>query len=268
MRPDIIQVTFVVQLALITVYLLLALVRAQRLRRDATPPSDHSPQPVGLQWSSPEGVTRVTNGVGDNDIAEARALKADCDRLARSLEKMRAEHAAEEEHFRARRREALLEMHEHRRITAELGEIEPKLQERVDGLRAQVEHLEHRRVALAAEVSASLRTSAALRDRAILAQRELASLRLDRERVGRRIRSDGQRLRDLARRRAVLRAETEELAALLELLQKLADQPRTLTFLSDGELREAAARRAAPVDGSAVTANVAAEAATRIRPAG
>jgi hypothetical protein len=92
-------------------------------------------------------------------------------------------------------------------------------------------------VALADEVDASIRTSTVLRDRTVAAHRDLASLRFDRERVARRIRSSGQRLLDLERRRSVLRAETEELEALLELLQRLADQPGSLTFLSDGELR-------------------------------
>jgi hypothetical protein len=43
------------------------------------------------------------------------------------------------------------------------------------------------------------------------------------------------------RRRSLLRAETEELSALLELLQQLAGAPVTLTGLSDGELRDRAA---------------------------
>jgi hypothetical protein len=253
MRSGLVQTTFVVQLVAVTVFFLLAAARSRRLGRA------HFPAP-----SRPVPASGPEQTIGP-DTAALERLEQECARLTQSLDLLRAAHAEEEAGLRVRRRAALLEMHEHRRITAELRAEEPKLQGRVQELRAEVEHLEHRRTALAAEISASTRTSVALRDRAVLAQRELASLRLDRERVGRRIRSDGQRLRDLARRRSVLRAETEELAALLELLQRLADQPTTLTFLSDGELRTGPTRRPGAVSGTVAGVPWASVAAERTR---
>jgi len=241
MRWGVVQTTFVVQLLFVTGFFLLAALRTRRTRRSAV--LEPTPTPI------PTRATRAARIDGppvatEPEEARLERLVEECARLTRELELQRAAHADEEVSFRTRRREALMEMQEHRRVSAALAAEEPQLQGRVKELRAEVEHLEHRRSALTDEIAASAQTSSALRDRTALAQRELASLHLDRQRVGRRIRSDGQRLRDLSLRRDLVRAETEELAALLDLLQQLSGQPETLTSLSDGELRGGPALRA------------------------
>jgi hypothetical protein len=243
MRWGVVQTTFVVQLLFVTGFFLLAALRTRRTRRSAV--LEPTPIPTPTPTRAPRGA-RIDGPPVAAEPEEARLerLTEECARLTRDLELLRAAHADEEVSLRTRRREALMEMQEHRRVSATLGAEEPHLQGRVKELRAEVEHLEHRRSALADEIAASAQTSSALRDRTALAQRELASLHLDRERVGRRIRSDGQRLRDLSLRRDLVRAETEELAALLDLLQQLSGQPETLTSLSDGELRGGPAVRA------------------------
>jgi predicted nucleic acid-binding Zn-ribbon protein len=232
-----VHATFVVQLALVTAFFLLAAVRTRRIRRS------------GVSEVTPTVMPRRARSDGPSvpdepEEARLERLAEERERLTRDLERLRAAHADEEASFRTRRREALLEMQEYRRISAALGAELPGLQDRMKELRAEVEHLEHRRSALADEIVASAQTSSALRDRTALAQRELASLHVDRERVARRIRSDGQRLRDLSQRRELVRAENEELSALLDLLQQLSGQPGTLTSLSDGELRGGRAVRA------------------------
>lgn len=250
------QMLLVGQVVLVTLFLLSASVRARRQLRSPRANSAEAGTPITAE-RTPErrgSLSRPTPRAARSDARDEEAAlsssigahKEELASLAHALAQLRAAHAEEESHFRMRRREALLEMQDHRRITAGLCAEEPQLRSRVEQLRSDLEHLEHRRTALAAEIAASVETSKALRDRTLLAQRELASVRLDRERVGRRIRSDGERLRDLARRRAVLRAETQELNALLEMLQRLADQPESLTLLTDGELRN---RRAARADG-------------------
>lgn len=239
MYPGVVLVTFVAQLLLVSAFLLLA-VRRARTSRTSTLPGRARVEPHPLR-AARRGVRPGRDATIDSCVRGAHdelALLADeRDRLEREAELLRAEHAREESHFRRRRREVLLEMHEQRRITTALRAEELPLREHVRNLRAEVDHLEHRSVSLAEEVAASIEKSAALRQRIIVSQRELASRRLDRERVERRIRSAAELLRDLARRRALLRAETEELAALLELLQQLSGQTQTLTSLSDGELR-------------------------------
>jgi predicted RNase H-like nuclease (RuvC/YqgF family) len=230
MRSGVVQMAFIVQLVLVTGFFLRAGLRTRRIRPSAVPTAIVTATPPRARIDGPSVVAEPKQ-------ARIERLAEECARLTRDLELLRAARAAEEASFRARRLEALMEMQEHRRVSAVLGAEEPQLQGRVKELRAEVEHLEHRRSALAAEIAASAQTSSALRDRTALAQRELTSLHLDRERVGRRIRSDGQRLRDLTLRRELVRAETEELAALLELLQQLSGQPGTLTSLSDGEIR-------------------------------
>ena len=244
------QILLVGQVVLVTLFLLAALVRARRQRQAPLPSAEasdsaHAPVRGGILLPPPSRAAQ--SPTGDATVAPGGAvgeLEAELARLAGDLAQLRAAHAEEEAHFRMRRREALLEMQDYRRITSGLSAEEPQLRSRVEQLRADLGHLEHRRSALAAEIAASVETSKVLRDRTLLAQRELASLCLDRERVARRIRSDGERLRDLARRRAVLRAETQELNALLEMLQRLADQPESLTALTDGEVRSSRSARA------------------------
>jgi chromosome segregation ATPase len=246
MYPGVVLVTFVAQLLLVSAFLLLA-VRRARTSRTSTLPGRARVEPHPLR-AARRGVRPDRDATIDSRVRgahdELALLAEERERLVRELELLRAEHAKEESHFRRRRREVLLEMHEHRRITTGLRAEELPLREHVRNLRAEVDHLEHRSVSLAEEVAASIEKSAALRQRIIVSQRELTSRRLDRERVERRIRSAAEHLRDLARRRALLRAETEELAALLELLQQLSGQPETLTALSDGELRRAPTSRA------------------------
>jgi hypothetical protein len=243
MRWGVVQTTFVVQLLLVTGFFLLAALRTRRTRRSAVPETTPTPTPTPTRATRAPGIEGPPVAA-EPEEARLERLARECARLTRDLELLRAAHADEEADSRTRRREALLEMQDHRRVSAALGAEEPRLQDRVRELRAEVEHLEHRRSALADEITASAQTSSALRDRTVLAQRELASLHLDRERVGRRIRSDGQRLRDLSLRRELVRAETEELAALLDLLQQLSGQPATLTSVSDGEQHSGPAVRA------------------------
>jgi len=255
-RASAVHVALVAQSVIVTLFLLSAMLRTRRLRQQQGPSS--SVQGRARSGSRPihDGhppVAPAAAPISSVDVASleenAARLTAECERLTRQLDLIRVAHAEEEADFRARRRAALLEMLEYRRVAAELGAEEPHLRDRVAPLSADVDHLEHRRTALAAEIDASTRTSTAVRERAAFAKRELASLRRDRERVERRIRSGIQRLQDLARRRELLRAETEELTALLDLLQQLADQPRSLTRLSDGELRDGSIP-VAPVDGA------------------
>jgi hypothetical protein len=243
-RASAVHVVFVAQSVIVTLFLLSAMLRTSRLRQQRgssssvhgrarsgsrTIQNGHPPVAPAAAPSSSVDVASLEEG--------AARLTAECERLTRELDLLRVAHAEEVADFRARRRTALLEMLEYRRVAAELGAEEPHLRDRVARLNADVDHLERRRTPLAAEIDASIRTSTALREQTAFTRRELASLRRDRERVERRIRSEGQRLQDFARRRELLRAETEELAALLYLLQQLADQPRSLTRLSDGELR-------------------------------
>jgi len=246
MYPGVVQVTFLVQLVLVSAFFLVAALRVRRSRTlPRSEPLDGPGHQQRASWSgSHGGPARRIEADATQPEDELALLDTERDRLVGELERLRAAHAQEESLFRERRREVLLEMHEHRRIAADLCAEEPHLQEHVRSLRAEVDHLEHRRVSLAAEVEASIEKSSALRQRIVLAQRELAARRLDRERVERRIRSEAERLRDLAQRRNLLRAETAELAALLDLLQQLSGQSGTLTFLSDGELRPARASRA------------------------
>jgi len=247
-HAGLLQTAFFAQLVFVTGFFLLAAARTRRLDRTG---ADVDPRDAVSRDEHRRDAPARSRFLGRAALAgEAPAeyetlvrLDEERARLTRGIEALRAAHAEEEQSFRARRRDVMLELHEHRRILSQLSDEKPQLQERVERLRAEVEHLEHRRSSLTDEIDASIRTSTALRDRAVLAKREIATLRLDRERVERRIRSNGQRLRDLAQRGDVLRAETAELSALLDLLQQLADQPTTLTFLSDGSLREDATGR-------------------------
>jgi len=251
----ILQATFIAQSAFVTVFLLLALIRAGRSRSErATTRATTVARQVGPHLVAKVDAPASLHGVNvevDVELEALASLEAERQRLTAALSNLRAAHIEEEASFRARRREALLELHEHRRLTAELVAVEPDLPHRVADLRLEVEHLEDRRGALGSEVRASVRTSAALRDRAAHVQREIASLRLDRDRLGQRLHTDSERLRDLAHRRTVLEAESSELTALLEMLQQLADQPQSLTYLSDGEFRSESRARGGDRSGSA-----------------
>jgi chromosome segregation ATPase len=241
MYPGVAQVSFIVQLLLVSTFFLLAVLRVRSPgtpARPARPRVDRHPLRAARRAARRDRDASTDAGVRRSE-EELALLAEERDRIARELELLRAEHAQEESHFRRRRREVLLEMHEYRRITTGLRAEEPHLQEHVQSLRAEVDHLEHRCVSLAAEVDASIAKSAALHERIGTSKRLLDSRHLDRERVERRIGIETAFLRDLARRRAVLRAETDELMALLDLLQQLSGQPATLTSLSDGGLRAA-----------------------------
>jgi len=241
MDSQIVQIAFVVQFAVVSAVLLSALIRAQRSRPAPADGSLAGLAGAQLRLRRPVRGRPATGSmsavVTETDEAELAALRAERAALQGQIDRIRAAQAEEELSFRARRREALLELYDHRQRSTELSKELPPLEDLACRLRAEVEHLEHRRTALLAEVSASGRTSVVLRERAANVRREIASLRIDRDRLGQRLHRDGERLRDLARRRAVLQAESEELMALLDLLQRLADQPESLTHLSDGELR-------------------------------
>jgi len=236
-----VQVMFLIQVLVITGSLFWAAGRTRRLRRAARA-SAGRPRRREHDGAAPTAHTAyaapTTASATDTPlIALDAALDEERERITRDLALLRAAHAEEESEFRARRRAALLEMQEYRRVSAALRPEQMKVEVHVRELQADVEHLEHRRTALADEVAASVERSRALRDRTVLARQELAALHLDRERVTRRIRTSKQQLRDLTHRRELLRAETEELSALLEMLQQLTGQSRTLTALSDSEMR-------------------------------
>jgi antitoxin component HigA of HigAB toxin-antitoxin module len=267
MSGGLLQAAFALQLVLVSGSFLLAWARARSLREaDAAQglgaPGLGAPGLGTSQHASRVVTERALVDVLDHvpqlrQLQQLQHLEQERARLTHELELLRAAHADEESEFRARRRAALLEMQSHRQVTAELSAEEPGLSRRVQALRAEVEHFERRRAALSEEIVASTRTSAALNERASLARQELASIGRDRERVRRRILSDGQQLRDLAHRRALLGAETVEMAALLELYQQLADQPYALTFLSDGDPSSGAVPPGRAIEGrpAAVTAD-------------
>ena len=175
---------------------------------------------------------------GSTEAAELADLEMQRSRLLSDLERLRAAHTREEADFRARRREVTLELHERRRISTELATAEPQLRDRVAALRTEVEHLERRQPELSAEISASTRSSFVVRERLGIARRELEELHKDRERVGTRLETELQRLRDLACRRELLLAETEELAMLARHLQGVDARTHLLSQVTDGDLRD------------------------------
>jgi chromosome segregation ATPase len=217
-----VEIALAVQLTLVGLFLLRAVARSLRLRQST---------PVQAA-SHAAGDPSHHEGSASDDAAVAQA--------AEELTAMRRKHAETEASFAARRRAALLEMRDHQRRTADLAAEERDLEERVTELRTEVRHFEQRHVALTAEIRAALESSELLRERTATGRRQLEKVQADRARVRARFIGDTERLRDLVRRRELLRAETEELSELLELLQKLAGEPITLTGLSDGELRERA----------------------------
>jgi chromosome segregation ATPase len=227
-----VEIALAVQLTLVGLFLLRAVARSLRLRR-GTPAQAAS-------HSAADPSHHEASASGDAAVAQA----------AEALAELRRRHAEAEASFSARRRAALLEMRDHQRRTVDLAAEERDLEEHVSELRTDVRHFEHRHVALTAEIRAALESSELLRDRTATARRDLERVQADRARVRARFIGDTERLRDLVRRRELLRAETEELSELLELLQKLAGEPVTLTGLSDGELRARASEALESVDRS------------------
>jgi len=218
-----VEIALAVQLTLVGLFLLRAVARSLHLRRTA---------------ALHEAVHGVTQGLAHADSASS---DPSVEHATEVLAALRREHAAAEEEFSARRRAALLEMRDHQRRTAELAAEERELEEHVLELRTEVRHFEQRHVALTAEIRAALESSELLRDRSATARRQLGEIQAESARLRTRFAEDADRLRDLTRRRTLLRAETEELSELLELLQQLAGEPVTMTGLTDGELRERAA---------------------------
>lgn len=217
-----VEIALAAQVTLVGLFLLRAVARSLRLRRNALARTTAHP---------------ATSAAHERTEPDGEAVQ----RAAVELAALRRTQAEAEASFSARRRTALLELREHQRRTADLAAQERDLEEHVSELRTEVRHFEQRHVALTAEIRAALESSALLRDRSATARRELEATQADRVRIHARVVEDTERLRDLMRRRSLLRAETEELSALLELLQQLAGAPVTLTGLSDGELRDRAA---------------------------
>lgn len=231
-----VEIAFAVQLTLVGLFLLRAVARSLRLRRSTpTRAASHSS-------GGPSHHPSHHEASASDDAAGAQA--------AEELAALRRMHAEAEASFSSRRRAALLEMRDHQRRTVDLAAEERDLLEHVTELRTEVRHFEQRHVALTAEIRAALESSELLRDRTAIARRQLEKVQAARARVRARFIGDTERLRDLVRRRALLRAETEELSELLELLQKLVGEPITLTGLSDGELRERASEALEGVDRS------------------
>lgn len=242
----VLDVVFVVQ------FLLVSLIFLRAFTRSRVPGPDRSQRLTPLLAPPRSTPRRSTPRGGKHDdgnddlLAAASALQSELEaqrrQLASEAESARSARTNEEAAFRARRREVLLDLHEHRRVANELKAAEPALRGRIEALRTELEHLDRRRPELTVEIHASTRTSRILRERVMHANRELTELRKDSERVRERLEADTERLVDLARRRALLRAETEELAALARTLQEATDTPQLLGMVTDGELRGSAAR--------------------------
>lgn len=231
---DFLQVVLAVQLMVVTALFLSA------LRRSATqsrrPASDPVPR-AGLALHPT--AQRQTDAIEQPAWAEGLVhLEEQRSRLLAELTRMRASQVEEERVFRARRREVVLDLHEHRRIATALTAAEPELRARIAELHAEVEHLERRQPELEAEIRASTRSSIVLHGRVGVARRELDELQKDRARIASRVDEEMQRLRDLARRRVLLLAETEELATIARGLQRVNGGTRLLSQLTDGELRD------------------------------
>jgi hypothetical protein len=235
---ELIPVALAVQVAFVSVLLLHALRRSVAQSRSKTSPAPPSSRRRPPHTARTTGVADRSAAHGSTEAAELADLELQRSRLLSDLERLRAAHTREEADFRARRREVTLELHERRRISTELAAAEPQLRDRVAALRTEVEHLERRRPELSAEIDASKRSSNVLRERVVIARRELEELRKDRERVGTRLETELQRLRDLVCRRDLLLAETEELAMLARHLQGVDGRTHLLSQVTDGDLRD------------------------------
>lgn len=235
---EFIQVALAVQVAFVSVLLLHALRRSVAQSRSRTSPAPTSSRRRPSNPARTADVADRSAAHGSTEAGELADLEMQRSRLLSDLERLRAANTREEADFRARRREVTLELHERRRISTELATAEPQLRDRVAALRTEVEHLERRRPELSAEIDASNRSSNVLRERVVIARRELEELHKDRERVGTRLETELQRLRDLACRRELLLAETEELAMLARHLQGVDGRTHLLSQVTDGDLRD------------------------------
>jgi hypothetical protein len=242
MDEGLLRLALVVQFFVVALFLFRALLQS-RAMRPSVPATAGSAIAVGAARRESPATRRAQEEQRD----ALAALVAERERLERSLALRRERHAREEAVLLERQRAELQELIAHRRARIELTAEEPELVERIGGLRSEVAHLVRRRDALRDEVAASIKTSQALRERMHRGRPELAMLRQEHERLHRSLASDRERLRDLAQRRAVLRAETDALAAELDMLQRLVDQPLTLAHLSDGQIRADDERRGAGV---------------------
>jgi len=236
------RLALIVQFTLVALWLLRALLQTRTMRPSGRTSTGRTvPAGVARRWSPAD------RRAHDEHLEALASLVAERERLERRLALMRDEHAREEAIHRERQRAELHDLIAHRRARMELTAAEPELVARIDDLRSEVAHLARRRDALRAEVAASIKSSQALRERIVRGRPELETLRREHERLRRSLASDRDRLRDLAQRRGVLRAESDALAAELDLLQRLVDEPLTLTRLSDGHLRHDPAPRVALV---------------------
>jgi len=222
-----IQLMFLLQVAFVGVLFLHAAARARAgARRVHSAPPTPVSTPATRSAQSLRRNDRSEKAAGDGEAglwADIEALQARYDELTSLLAHQRAVQEREDAAFRMRRREIALKIREHRRIADELAAVLPELEQKVQRLRAESEHLQRRRGALAAEVKASAYVSGSLRQRSTSVRREIAELQLRRDRLRLQLIERSDELRDLARRRAVIEAETGELDALLTLLQQLAD---------------------------------------------
>jgi len=191
---------------------------------------------AGTSATSAHDAHPSTPGAERPVAAEAPALDglyAARRRLQQELDDDRAAHAAALATFTTQRRELLKDLHVLRRDCSDRSSEASELTVRVEGLTNEVQHLEHRRDSLVAELEASTTSSRVLAKRATIARQRLAALKLEHERFVMRRRREAARLEDLGRRRALLEAENAELTSLLEVLQQLTGEPATLTRISD-----------------------------------
>jgi len=238
------EIVLAIQTTFVTLLFLRALRRSARLSRESAG-RHRSPSTAPRSSARPTSPRRRPSDGEDRSALEDEVTRLEEQRAAllAALDRIRAAQVKEEAEFRARRTEVLLDLHERRRVANELAGIEPDLYSRIASLRAEVEHLERRRPELAAEIRASTASSLVLRGRLATARHELAGLRRDRERVRQRLHTEGRRLRDLAHRRALLEAETEELATLARTLERATGGTGLLSRLTDGELRDRSAQQ-------------------------
>jgi len=221
-------VALAVQFTLVSLVFMRALQRSGRQRRERPlrrPAAQIQTTPQPFDGPLPRGL---------DDLAAQRAI------LQSEIAQIRSDQAQEEAAFRSRRSEVLLQLHEYQRRALELAAAEPALLDRVEALRHEVEHLDRRRPELAEEIRASTRMSMILRERLALARRELRELRRDRERMHECLQRDTEHLNDLARRRALLYAETEELSMLARTLQQAGGGLPLLSQLTESVFDEGA----------------------------
>jgi len=231
------QLALVLQTTFVAMLFLSALRRSARLTREPADPH-RSPSTATRSTARPTSGRRDPSDDADRSVLADEVARLEDQRAAllADIDRIRVAQVKEETEFRARRREVLLDLHERRRVATELAAIEPDLLIRIAALRAEVEHLERRLPELADEIRATTASSLVLRERIVTARHALAGLRREQEWARRRLRADGRRLRDLAHRRALLEAETEELATFARALEQVTGDTGLLTRITDGEL--------------------------------